>query len=79
MDTPIPSYVSFPLSGVEGSLTGETLNWKNLSKKLGTARPCNTVRRLQGRQAPLQRDVHRRSGPGGAPPSDTVTGTQKCS
>jgi len=26
-NTPIPASVSFPLSGVEGSLTSETLNW----------------------------------------------------
>ena len=32
-DTPIPNYVSFP-TGLEGSLTSLTLNWKNLSTKL---------------------------------------------
>ena len=34
MNTPIPQSVSFPLSGVEGSLTSETLHWMKLTKKL---------------------------------------------
>ena len=33
-NTPIPDYVSFPLSGVEGSLTSETLNWLKVTKKV---------------------------------------------
>ena len=60
MNTPIPSNVSFPITGVEGSLTGETLNWKNLSTKkngktvhYGASVACKSGKR------PVQRDVHR--------------------
>ena len=34
IDTPIPNYVSFPLAGVEGSLTSETLNWLKVTRKV---------------------------------------------
>src|SRR5581483_10255593 len=33
INTPVPSYVSFPLSGVEGSLTSETLHWLKVTRK----------------------------------------------
>ena len=61
MNTPIPASVSFPLTGVEGSLTSETLNWKNLTKKLknGKTVAYGASVALQERHAPLQRDVHR--------------------
>ena len=34
LDTPIPSYVSFPITGIEGSLTSETLHWLKVTKKV---------------------------------------------
>ena len=81
MDTPIPNYVSFPITGVEGSLTSETLNWKNLSTKLKNGK---TVRygasvACKGGKRPYSVKFTAESGPGGAPQSGTVTGTQKCS
>jgi len=81
MNTPIPAYVSFPLTGVEGSLTGETLTWKNLSKKLKTGK---TVRygasvACKGGKRPYSVAFTAESGPGGPSSTDTVSGTQKCS
>ena len=81
MDTPIPSYVSFPLSGQEGSLTSETLSWKNLSKKLGNGKTVHYGASVgcKGGKRPYSVKFTAETGPGGAPSSDTVTGTQKCS
>ena len=81
MDTPIPNYVSFPLTGVEGSLTSETLNWKNASTKLkngktvhyGTSVACKSGKR------PYSVSFTAETGQGGTPSTQTVTGTQKCS
>lgn len=80
MNTPIPGYVSFPISGVEGSLTSETLNWKNLSATkngktvhYGTSVACKSGKR------PYSVTFTAETGPGGTPSSSTVTGTQKCS
>ena len=81
MNTPIPSYVSFPLAGVEGSLTSETLNWKNLSTKLKngkTARYGYSVA-CKGGKRPYSVTFTAETGPGGTPDTQTVTGTQKCS
>ena len=81
MNTPIPSYVSFPLTGVAGSLTGETPDLEEPDQEAGERqdRRVRRVGRLQGRQAPLQRDVHCGIRPRRPPQSGTVTGTQKCS
>lgn len=81
MNTPIPSYVSFPLSGVAGSLTGETLNWKNLSKKLGNGKTVHYGASVacKGGKRPYSVTFTAESGPGAAPQSATVTATQKCS
>ena len=81
MNTPIPSYVSFPLSGQEGSLTSETLTWKNLSKKLKNGKTVHYGASVacKGGKRPYSVTFTAESGPGGAPQSDTVTGTQKCS
>jgi hypothetical protein len=81
MNTPIPSYVSFPLTGIEGSLTSETLSWKNLSTKLkngktahyGTSVACKSGKR------PYSVTFTAETAQGGTPSSSTVTGTQKCS
>ena len=52
MDTPIPAYVSFPLSGVEGSLTSETLHCLKLDQEgQGQDGRRDRVGRLQQGQA----------------------------
>jgi hypothetical protein len=78
-DTPIPSSVSFPVSGLEGSLTSETLHYLKLTKT------------VNGKTVAFNQSVGCKSGkrpysvtftaaePGGQPQSDTVSGTQKCS
>ena len=48
MNTPIPDYVSFPLSGVEGSLTSETLNWMKVTKKLKNGKTAGLTRASVG-------------------------------
>jgi hypothetical protein len=75
MNTPIPSYVSFPLTGVEGSLTSETLTWKNLSSgghHYGASVACKSGKRPYSVTFTAQI-------PGSTPDTQTVTGTQKCS
>jgi hypothetical protein len=70
MDTPIPGYVSFPLSGAEGSLTSETLTWKN---GIGASVACKHGQR------PYSVTFTAESGPGAAPSATVVNGVQKCS
>jgi hypothetical protein len=80
MNTPIPNYVSFPIAGVEGSLTSETLNWKNLSKKLknGSTAHYGVSVACKGGKRPYSETFTAETGPGGTPSTQTVTGTQKC-
>jgi hypothetical protein len=80
-DTPIPSYVSFPLTGIEGSLTGLSLNWKNLSKTLKNGKTVHYGASVacKGGKRPYSVTFSAESGPGGTPSSSPVTGTQKCS
>jgi len=80
-NTPVPAYVSFPITGVEGSLTGLTLNWKNLSKTLKNGKTVHYDASVacKGGKRPYSVTFTAESGPGGAPASSTVTGTQKCS
>jgi hypothetical protein len=76
MDTPVPSFVSFPLAGVEASLTSETLNWKNLSSgthHYGTSVAC------KGGKRPYSVTFTAETGPGAAPSQTTVNAVQKCS
>jgi hypothetical protein len=80
MDTPIPTQVSFPLAGIEGSLTSETLVWKKLTKKVhgktvayNASVACNKGKRRYSVTFTAE------TGPGGTPSSQTVSGTQKCS
>lgn len=78
MDTPIPSYVSFPV-GLEGSLTGETLNWKNLTKKVhGKSVAAIASTGCKGGKRPYSVTFTAIPQVGGAPQSSTVSGTQKC-
>ncbi len=69
-DTPIPAYVSFPITGVEGSLTGEVLRY---SKSYHSSVGCKKGKR------PYSVSFTAESAPGSAPETQTVTGTQKCS
>ncbi len=79
MDTPIPNYVSFPV-GLEGSLTSLSLKWKNLSKKLSNGKTVHygVSVACKGGKRPYSETFTAEAGAGGAPSSDTVTGTQKC-
>jgi hypothetical protein len=81
MDTPIPTNVSFPLTGIEGSLTSETLTWKNLSKKLKNGKTAHygvSVACKSGKR-PYSVTFTAESAPGAAPSTSTVSAFQKCS
>ena len=81
MDTPIPQKVSFPITGLEGSLTNETLNWKNLSTKLKNGKTVHytTSTGCKSGKRPYSVTFTAEPGSGGATQSSTVSGTQKCS
>ena len=80
LDTPIPSYVSFPLSGVEGSLTNLTLHYLKLTKTVnGKTVPYSGSTGCKGGKRPYSVTFTAESAPGGTTQSSTVTGTQKCS
>ena len=81
LDTPIPNKVSFPLPGFEGSLTGETLNWKNLSTKLKNGKTVHYTQSVacKGGKRPYSVQFAAQAGSGAPSVSQTVTGTQKCS
>jgi hypothetical protein len=80
MNTPIPASVSFPLAGVEGSLTNETLHWMKVTKKLkngktvayGASVGCKNGSR------PYSVTFSAETAAGGQQESGTATGTQKC-
>ena len=80
-NTPIPNYVSFPITGVEGSLTSLTLHWKNLSTKLKNGKTVHyaTSVACKGGKRPYSEQFTAETSEGGTPSSGTVTGTQKCS
>lgn len=80
MNTPIPSYVSFPINGIEGSLTSETLHYLKVSKKAKgkTAYYTASTGCKKGKR-PYSVTFTAESGPGAAQQSSTVSGTQKCS
>ena len=79
-DTPIPASVSFPLSGVEGSLTSETLHWLKVTHKVkGKTVAYNASVACKKGKRPYSVAFTAESAPGAAPETQTVTGTQKCS
>jgi hypothetical protein len=81
MNTPIPSYVSFPLgaTAVAGSLTSETLTWKDLTTKVhGKTVAAIASVGCKGGKRPYRVTFTAEAAPGAAPQSSTVTGTQKC-
>jgi len=78
MDTPIPPAVSFPLPGIEGSLTGETLKWLKLTKKVNgktvafnQSVACNKGKRPYSVTFTAVMNGQSQSG--------SASGTQKCS
>jgi hypothetical protein len=79
-DTPIPSYVSFPITGVEGSLTSLTLHWKNLSTKLknGATVHYGASVACKGGKRAYTVAFTAESSPGGTPSVTAVPGVQKC-
>jgi hypothetical protein len=78
MNTPIPQSVSFPLAGVEGSLTSETLTWLKVTGGRGVKAktPIQSVGCKKGKRP--YSVAFTAQEPGGAPSTQTVTGTQKC-
>jgi hypothetical protein len=81
MNTPIPNSVSFPLAGTEASLTGETLAWKHLTTKLKNGKTVAAITSVACKKGkrPYTVAFTAETGPGGAPSTQTVSGTQKCS
>jgi hypothetical protein len=79
-DTPIPSYVSFPIPGVEGSLTSETLHFLKLTHKVkGKTVAYNASVGCKKGKRPYSVSFTAESAPaGGTVETGTVTGTQKC-
>lgn len=78
INTPIPGYVSFPLAGVEGSLTSETLHWLKVTAKVNgktvvysTSVGCKNGKRPYSHTFTAEMN--------GQSQSSTVSGTQKCS
>ena len=78
INVPVPSYVSFPLGGVEGSLTSETLHWLKLTTKVNgktvaynASVGCKSGKRPYGHTFTAELN--------GQSQSETVSGTQKCS
>jgi hypothetical protein len=78
MDTPIPSYVSFPLAGVEGSLTGETLHWLKVSKTVG-GKTVSEIASVGCKSGKRPYSVTFTASMNGQSQTSTVSGTQKCS
>ena len=78
IDTPIPNYVSFPLGGVEGSLTSETLNWLKVTRKVNgkTVAYSASVRCQSGKRPYSHKFTAELNGQS---QSETVSGKQKCS
>jgi hypothetical protein len=78
-DTPIPSYVSFPIPGVEGSLTSETLHYLKVTTKVkGKTVAYNSSVGCKNGKRPYSVAFSAESAPGGTSQSDSVSGTQKC-
>ena len=79
LDTPIPHGVSFPITGVEGSLTGETLHYLKLTKKVnGKSVAYSASTACKGGKRPYSVTFTAESAPGATPESQTVMGTEKC-
>ena len=77
INTPIPSYVSFPLSGTEGSLTNETLHWLKVTRKVHgkTVAYTASVGCKHGKRPYSHTFTAELNGQS---QSETVSGSQKC-
>jgi hypothetical protein len=79
-DTPIPAYVPFPITGVESSLTSETLHYLKLTKTVnGKSVALNASVACNKGSRPYSVSFTAESAPGTAPETQTVTGTSRCS
>jgi len=79
-NTPIPASVSFPLSGVEGSLTSETLHYLKVTRKVkGKTVSYHSSVGCKNGKRPYSVAFSAQSQPGAPSESQTVSGTQKCS
>lgn len=78
-NTPIPAYVSFPVNGIEGSLTSETLHFLKVTRKVHgkSVAYTSSVACKKGKR-PYSVTFTAETAPGGTVQSGTVTGTQKC-
>jgi hypothetical protein len=79
-NTPIPASVSFPLSGVEGSLTSETLHYLKVTRKVkGKTVSYHSSVACKNGKRPYSVAFSAQSAPGAPSETQTVSGTQKCS
>jgi hypothetical protein len=79
LNTPIPSGVSFPITGVEGSLTGETLHYLKVTKTVnGKTLAYQASTGCKGGKRPYSVAFTAEPSAGAPPVTQTVTGTQKC-
>ena len=78
---PDPDDVSFPIAGVEGSLTSETLNWKKHDTKLKNGKTVALRPSVACKSGKRPYSVAFTAEPsaGAAEVTQTVTGTPKCS
>jgi hypothetical protein len=80
LNTPIPNGVSFPITGVEGSLTSETLHYLKLSKTVkGKTVMYQSSTACKGGKRPYSVAFTAEPSAGAAGVTQTVTGTSKCS
>jgi hypothetical protein len=80
LNTPLPAAVSFPITGVEGSLTGLTLHYLKLSKTVnGKTVMYQASTACKSGKRPYSIAFTAETGPGGTQSTQTESGTQKCS
>jgi hypothetical protein len=75
-DTPVPAYVSFPITGVEASLTSLNLHFLKASSK-GKAAIASTA--CKAGKRPYSVAFTAESAPGSAPETQAIAGASKCS
>ena len=80
IDVPVPSYVSFPLSGLAGSLTGEVLKYVKATAKVNgkTVSPYTSVGCLKGKR-PYAVSFTAQLPTTGVTETKTVSGSAPCS
>lgn len=78
-NTPIPASVSFPITGVEGSLTSETLHYLKVTRKVkGKTVSYHSSVGCKNGKRPYSVAFSAQSAPGAPSETQTVSGTQKC-